>query len=535
MNMMYRIKTKFLSRDFLWSNTVILIYLALAKLVIHLLTANGYGYHGDELYWLAMTKHLDFGYVDVPPLVAYLAAISRALIGASLFAIHIFPAIAGAATVYFAGLVALELGGGRFAQWFSALMMLVAPWLLMANSAFTYEPFDQLCSIILFYLVARIINRETPKRWLILGITAGIGVMTKLSLITTGGVLVVSLLLTSRRKSFLTIWPWLAALIAALICTPYLVWQSVHGWPLLTYWHNYALNPIRTHPLSAQLLIKLIFFLNPVLLPVWLLGLFYLLFHREGKKYLILGLISFILLVLYIGFMKLEPRVFIAACFPLLAAGAVWLERMTITPTVNYKSIAWLKQAYIGVILVSSILLAPLALPILPIPVLEKYLSATPDFIKRSFYEFPTKLPHYFAFEMGWPEIVKEVAAVYHNLPEADQKKCVIWAGWYWDAAAIDLYGKKYGLPNAISNSLSYQVWGSGPLSSGKGPEVAIMLDTDPRQFPASLYFDEVVPAKLFICNEYSVYVFAHSLQIYICRKPKANFQEVWEMCKKYQ
>jgi 4-amino-4-deoxy-L-arabinose transferase-like glycosyltransferase len=145
-------------------------------------------------------------------------------------------------TIYFAGLTARELGGGRIAQWFAALTMLTAPYLLTINSAFTYDPFDQLCTIILFYLVVRIINEETPKKWLLLGIVAGIGVMTKLSMLFTCGALTISLLVTSRQKSFLTVWPWLAALIAAFVGIPYLVWQSVHGWPLITYWHNYALE-----------------------------------------------------------------------------------------------------------------------------------------------------------------------------------------------------------------------------------------------------------------------------------------------------
>ena len=130
MNIINHFKTKFWTRHFLWCDNAILIYLALAKLVIHLLTSTGYGYFGDELYWQAMAKHLDFGYVDVPPLVAYLAAISRFLLGTSLFAIHLLPAIAGAVMVYFAGLTARELGGGRFAQWFSALTVLAAPYIL---------------------------------------------------------------------------------------------------------------------------------------------------------------------------------------------------------------------------------------------------------------------------------------------------------------------------------------------------------------------------------------------------------------------
>ena len=100
------VKTKIFSRQFLWSDTAILVYLALAKLAIHLLTGNSYGYTGDELYNQAMTKHLDFGYVDVPPLVPFLIVISNRIFGTSLLAIHILPALAGAIMVFFAGLMA---------------------------------------------------------------------------------------------------------------------------------------------------------------------------------------------------------------------------------------------------------------------------------------------------------------------------------------------------------------------------------------------------------------------------------------------
>lgn len=526
------IKTKFLNRNFLWNDNAILIYLALAKLLVHLLTSNGYGYSGDELYWQAMAKHLDFGYVDVPPLMAYLTALSRFLIGASLFAIHILPAISGAVMVYFIGLVTRKLGGGRFAQWFSALTVLVSPFFLWVNSVSTYDPFDQLCTIILFYLVICIINQETPacsstRPWLLLGVIVGLGVMTKLSMIFTVGAIMFSVLLTSRRKSFLTIRPWLALLIAALICTPYMVWQSVHGWPLLTYFHNYAVSSIKPHPQTAQFFKGLIFFLNPFLLPVWLIGLFYFMFDPKGKKYRILGFTFLILAVFYTGLEKLEPRQIVSACLPLLAGGSIWIERVLTAPTVKIKRIFWIKQIYIGIILVYSALIAPFFLPILHIPVLEKYLSVTPAFIEKSISDIQTKLPFQFSFQLGWPEMAKEVAEVYHSLPEADRKKCAVWAGYYWDAGAIDLLGKKYGLPDAISNCQSYQIWGLEQLNSGNAPEVAIMLRTAP-DFPAYDFFDEVTMVKSFNISKYSVYS-SNNLQVYICRKPKANYKDSWK------
>jgi len=391
-------KTNLFSRRVLGSNTAILIYLALAKLVIHLLTSQGYGYFGDELYWLALAKHLDFGYVDVPPLVALLAAISRWLFGASLFAIHILPALAGAVMVFLAGLLAREMGGGRFAQWFTALMVLVAPFWLTENTYFTYEPFDQLFVLLFFYIVVLIINRETPKRWLIFGIIAGLGIMIKLSMIFPCCALVVALLLTSRRKSFLTLWPWLAALIAIAICVPYIHWQSVHSWPLLKYWRNYA--AYRPHNELWQFLQLQTRALNRVALPIWLIGLYYLLFHREGKKYRILGLIHLALVAYISGVMKLEYRIITSSYFPLLAAGAVLTEKIIVKIRWN-----WLKPVYAGILLLCGAWFAPLVLPVLPLPALEKYLDIAanaPALVKAS-----PEIPFWFAFELGWPEMVK--------------------------------------------------------------------------------------------------------------------------------
>jgi hypothetical protein len=528
MNAFTQFRAKFRTRQFLWCDNAILVYFALATLLIHLLTSIGYGYFGDELYWLDMSSHLDFGYVDVPPLAAYLDALSGFLVGTSLFAIHILPAIVGAVTVYFAGLTARELGGGRFAQGFSAMAVLVAPYILFIDSVFTYDCFDQLFATILFYLVVRIINRETPKTWLLLGIIAGLGVMTKLTMIYTCGALAVSLLFTSKRKSLLTVWPWQALLIAALISTPYLVWQSVHGWPLLAYFQNYAVNSIRPHPQPLQFFTGLGFFdLNPILLPVWLLGLVFTLFHKAGKKYRLLGFTFLLLAVFYTGLNNLEPRQIVPACLPLFAAGAVWLEKMISAAVMHRKIIYWVRGVYIGVILVCTILMAPINLQILPEPVMEKYWSATPAIIREADFQDGI-IPQHERFSVGWPELVEEVASVYNSLPEVDRKKCMIWTGFYWDAGAIDFFGRKYGLPAANSNNSTYQIWGTDQFNSGEVPEVAIMINTSPGFFPAYNYFGDVTLVKSFTISKYSVYKDSY-LQIYICRSPVSNFLEAWK------
>jgi 4-amino-4-deoxy-L-arabinose transferase-like glycosyltransferase len=534
-------KNKLLSRAVLLGTTAILIYLALVKLIIHLLTANNYGYFVDEFYWLAMAKHLDFGYVDVTPLVAYVGAGWRLLFGASLLSIRILPALAGAVMVFFAGLLAREMGGGRFAQGFTALLVLTAPIWLMFNSLFAYDPFDQLCSIILFYLIVRLIKKETPRRWIGLGIMAGLGILTKQTMVFTVGALVLSILASPGRKSFLTKWPWLAAGIAILLCTPYTIWQWVHGWPLITYSQGYTVNRFmflvsgNSRGLLQFLWGSLLSF-NPFLLPVLLLGLCYLLFYPEGKKYRPLGLSFLVLLIFYICVKlgPLAPKFLISTCFPLLAASVVWLEKIIngAAPSSRergkgtFRLTPWLVRAYLGVILIFSLILAPLALPVLPIDALKKYEAVTPRFITETF-TMGTELPLQFAFRFGWPELVQKVAEIYHRLPEAEQKKCVILTEFYGHAGAIDLLGKKYGLPNAISTHLSYYFWGTDPDRTGVDPEVAIVVSFSLYSRLPNAVFDEVTLMGFTTSNPLCS-VLSKNLPIFVCRKPKRPLKEIW-------
>src|SRR5438270_7491311 len=101
--------------------------IALLRLFLHLLTANRYGIFRDELYYLACAEHLDWGYVDQPPLIALLAWIARHLFGNWLVGLRFFPALAGAATVWLTAKLAREMGGGAFAQFLAALAVICVP------------------------------------------------------------------------------------------------------------------------------------------------------------------------------------------------------------------------------------------------------------------------------------------------------------------------------------------------------------------------------------------------------------------------
>src|SRR5882724_10716718 len=104
----------------LTGNAVILC-VAACKLLVHLYAGRHYGYFVDELYYLACSRHLDWGYVDHPPLIALTTWIARSFLGTSLPAIRFLPAVAGAGEVALTALIARELGGGRLAQGFAAM------------------------------------------------------------------------------------------------------------------------------------------------------------------------------------------------------------------------------------------------------------------------------------------------------------------------------------------------------------------------------------------------------------------------------
>ena len=93
------------------TESVLIAVFSMSALLVHLLTNGRYGYFRDELYYIACARHLDFGYVDQPPLSILLLRLSQLLLGDSLFAIRLLPALAGAAIGALTGMIAREMGG----------------------------------------------------------------------------------------------------------------------------------------------------------------------------------------------------------------------------------------------------------------------------------------------------------------------------------------------------------------------------------------------------------------------------------------
>ncbi|TME24571.1 MAG: glycosyltransferase family 39 protein, partial [Chloroflexi bacterium] len=201
---------------------------AALKLAVTMAFANRYGWHGDELYFLAASRHLDFGYVDFPPLVPLIAGADQALAPGSLVALRLAAALGGVAVLVLTALIARELGGGTRAQAWAALALLLSPVFLGANGLFHTATFDQLVWVAALLAFARLLRTGERRLWLVLGLIVGIGFETKLTVAALPVAIFIGLLVSNRRSMLLSPWPWIGAAITALVFVPNLAWQATH-------------------------------------------------------------------------------------------------------------------------------------------------------------------------------------------------------------------------------------------------------------------------------------------------------------------
>jgi 4-amino-4-deoxy-L-arabinose transferase-like glycosyltransferase len=302
----------------------IVLIAAMIQFLMHMYTAPGYGFFGDEFYTIALSRHLALGYVDLPPLVPALVALSRALLGESLPAMHIVPALAGSTALVFVCLIVKEFGGKSFAVALSAFAFLAVPIWMGLFSIFCYDCIDQMILAAFLFALVRFLRTGDRRLWIGLGVLAGIACMTKMTMLFLGPGFLAALLLSKYRKDLLTPWPWIGAAVCVLIVSPYILWQTANGWPTLEYWNRYG--TLRVYEASpGQYLTNLILYMNPFLLPLWAAGLYRVFRRMDGAQYAFLGVLFLTTLALMFR-LHAVARMLAELFIPLLAAGAVLLE-----------------------------------------------------------------------------------------------------------------------------------------------------------------------------------------------------------------
>jgi hypothetical protein len=490
------------------------------RLLLHLVTANRYGVFRDEMYYLDCAQHLDWGYVDQPPMIAVIAWLTRHLFGTSMLAIRLLPAAAGAATVALAGYIAHQFGGRRYAMGLSALATALSGVFVINGHLLTMNVFEPLIWMGCAAIIIRIIQTGDQKLWLWFGLLAGIGLETKYSVAVYGLGIMVGVVLTPERKALAHKWIWLAGLLAFLIFLPNLLWNIHHQWPFVQLMHNIKMDgrDVVRSPLAFMLEQALM--VNPFALPLWIAGLAWLFFGRDGRRYRLLGWAY----VIEVGvWMALGGKDYYAApAYPILfAAGGIaveqWIERTRR---------AWLKPTFVVAFLALSLPFLPIIAPVLPVEEYVRYQKAihfSPPLSEHGHAASP--LPQYYSDELGWESLVAEIARAYHSLPPEVQAKTAIRVDNFGEAGAVDLFGPKYGLPQAISGHQNYWLWGPRDYT---GESMLLIGEGRPEHLPQ--YFAHVEKVGHF---EYPLAL--EETDIYWGQGLKWNLKDVWPEIKRWR
>jgi 4-amino-4-deoxy-L-arabinose transferase-like glycosyltransferase len=420
---------------------------AAAVMLVHVATNGRYSLHRDELQVLDDARHLAWGFVVYPPFTPFIERLSLLLFGHWIDGLRMFSVLAQGAVIVLTGTMARELGARRAAQIVSAVAVAVSPLPMFEATEFQYSSFDMLWWVLIAYFLIRLPHSENPRWWLAIGGIIGLGLMTKYTMAFYVAGIAGGVLLTPARRYLKNRWFWYGAALAVLIFLPNLIWQIRHGFVSLHFLEHIHARDVSEGRAEGFIRGQFMVNANPLLAPLWLAGVFYFFAARDAKAYRLLGWAY--LLPLAIFFFVKGRMYYVGGAYPMLfAGGSVLWQR-----SVDRLSAVWsrvLEAVTIAALAVGGAYAAAVILPLNPV-------ISTRNFALQNNGDLRE--------EVGWTDLVAEVAQVRDSLPSAERADFAIIAGNYGETGAIDFYGPAYGLPQAISgtNTAWYRGYGDPP------------------------------------------------------------------------
>lgn len=443
-------------RQSIWTgDTALLIYIALATVVIHIITGNRYGFQRDELATLDDARHLAWGYPAYPPVTPFFGRISLILFGTSIVGFRFFAAVAQAVGLLLTGLMARELGGRRGAQLVAAVAAI--PFALGGGALMQYVSFDYICWVLTAYFLVRLLKSEDPRWWAAIGAGIGFGMLSKYTIGFFVLSIVAGVLLTDTRRFLRSKWLWAGVAISLVIFLPNLLWQVQHNLVSLDFLKHIHARDIREgrtqHFLPEQLALTFLRF------PLAVAGLYFY-FSRDGRRFRMLGWMYLITLLLFT--IAKGRWYYMGPAYPMLyAAGAVWgehwLASMQRTRAMTVRWTVWT------------------ALTVDVLFTIAFWLPTAP--VTSGWWKISNAVQGDYREEMGWPELVQEVAKIRDTLTPEERAHLGIIGTNYGEAGAVNLYGPQYGLPRAISGINSF--WQRGYGDPAPQTLIVIGLDQD--------------------------------------------------------
>ena len=501
--------------------------IALAKLAFHIYFNNRYGYFRDEFDYMSCGDHLQWGYVDQPPLIPFLIHICRAVLGDSLRSIRFIPALASSLLVVQSAVLAREFGGRRYAMLLTAICAVIAPQYLSNGSLLTTNCLEPNLWMGCVYFAILAIKRQNPRYWLWFGVIAGIGLEEKYSIAIFGLGIVVGLLFTEHRRVFLNRWIWIGGAAALLIFLPNILWNMHYDWPFVQLMHairaegrDVVLGPFGFFFQQTLLL-------DPITAPIWLAGVLGLLFSKRLRPYRFLG---WCYLVCYGAFFVLHGKAYyLAPIYPmLLAAGAAILEAALDSPESRQPRLQWAKPVIAVIILASGIHLIPITVPVLSPQRFLAYTKTLPFKLPVTEHSHArAALPQWYSDQFGWKEIADETERAWDRIPVAERTDCGIFAQDYGQAGSLDFFGRPHGLPGAMSGDRTYWLWGP----RGYSGECMIVLDD--RREVLQRYWNDVEYIGTSAENPYAL---EQQIPVFLCKGKKFDsWTNVWPHLKRWR
>ena len=492
----------------------VILAIALFNIAVRLLVYDNLEYHRDELLYLALGQHPDFGYATVPPLIGWISWMLQHVFPNSLFAIRLFASVLGGVLIFLTADIARELGGSRYASILAATGLTVSGFFM--RTFFLFHPvhleifFWTLCLL----MVIRYINTGRNSFLIYLGLAAGFALLNKY----LAGLLFLGLLViipfTRYRNIFSNRFFWFGMIAGGLVFLPNLVWQAVHGFPVFN--HISELYDTQLVHMNAG-----VYFTEQLFLPFvgsvfTVAGLIWLLSSGEVRRFRFLGFLAlFVILSLFL--LKGKSYYTLGVMPVLIAAGAAAYDR-------------WLRNRMLRIAFPLAAIIV--AIPGVPagLPVWDKEGLVTYFTVLDEKYGFDLgrrfedgsihSLPQDYADMIGWQQFATLTDSAYRMI--GDKRAALIYAENYGQAGAVKIIGKKYGLPEPVSFHESFRYW-------------------FPREFPVEIksliYINHSLGEdvdSLFSNIRLIGRISDHDAReygagVYLCENPVTSFNEFWK------
>jgi hypothetical protein len=496
-------------------NKLIIVIFCIIKMTLHLIADGNSGFQGDELLHIATGNHLAFGYMEFPPLIGVLAFIQNLSNSNSVYIHHLFSHISSLLILIYVAKITIELGGKNKALFLTLLCVIIAPAFGRSQQLFQPVVFGQLFWVLGFYQLVRYTKYLDKKHLTYLAIFSVIGFLFKYDVLFFIFGLSSLLFFKRTRETLLKQNIGLHIVIAFLLILPNIYWQYTNNFPVLQMFSR--LYETQLDKLSrVENLKNLILAINPISLILIFPALVYIFKSNKKDFYKPLAFsitLSFFLLLFTNG----KSYYFFPIILTILPFGAIFWEQNILQ---NRK---WVIYPITTILFLGSILI-PFGMPVYSfnkmINSIQKYESQ-----KVEGGKYAVRYDEYYTKEK-WKTTMTELQKVYDSLPENEKQNCLIWGKHYGQAGAINLLGKEYNLPKAFSYHGSYYSW----APNGEIPNTVIALSYQVGNF-FNPYFTEVTLVKS-IYNPYADNEEELYQRIYICKKPKQNFEKMKDLFK---